>query len=122
MADVTTFTRSGSADWFEKCESDPAAVADSIILDEPVSDGLTHCFVGVQQFDSGGLPDVGSGGSYAISVKLVCSEVWEDVGSIDADDPRTLNFVGNVSAIRAVPDSIAGDPVTYKLVLMGNRR
>lgn len=121
---MTAFTRSGNSDFFEKAESDEVTVATTIEMDEAVSDGMTHCFVGIQQFDVGGLPDVASAGTYAIQVKTLNTEEWETVADspIDATAPVTLNFAANVSSIRAVPTGITGDPVTYKLVLTANRR
>lgn len=122
MATVSTLARRKIANRgaFQYAESDAAGPTDSVSLDHPVSTVVTHIFVGVQMFDAMVGPTVGSAGTFAIEAKSVNTEQWEEVGTIDADGPETLNFSGNISAVRAVPDSLA-DVTTWKLIVTGNR-
>ncbi len=125
MATITTaLTRTGGAELFEKAESARELVADTIEpTDPPIRDSLTHCFIGIQQFDVSGDPVLAGAGTYAVSVKTVNSEVFEAVAGspIDATAPVTLNFAANVSNLRVVPTGIT-TAVTYKVVLIGNGR
>ncbi len=123
MVTVTAFTRSGNGRYFEAANTPVTPIANTHILTAPVSPGMTHCFVGIQQFESDGTtPGLSGAGSYQISVKFVNSEVWEDLsGTIDATAPTTQNFAGNVSAVRCVPTGIT-TVVKYSLHLTANRR
>lgn len=123
MATISTaLVRTGGSQLFEKAESGLELVADTVEpTDPPVRESLTHCFVGIQQFDGAGAPILATAGTYAISIKTVNSEVFEAVpGSpIDGTAPVTLNFAANVSGIRVVPTGVL-TAVTYKVVLSAN--
>lgn len=119
----TAFTRTGNGRFFELAITPVTLVANTHELVAPISPGLSHCFVGIQQFDTDGVtPVLGGAGVYQISVKFINSEVWEDLSStIDATAPSTQNFAGNVSAIRCVPTGIT-TAVNYSLHITANRR
>lgn len=123
MVDTLIGTATSMAPGHHKIVSDLTAVADSVVLTDQVPEHLTHCFVGVHQFDTNGDPAVAGAGSYAIQVQTQpngqgLDDQWEDVSGtpIDATAPVTLNFAAAVKAIRAVPTGIT--TVThYQLVL-----
>ena len=121
MATITEFTSVSDEKWFEQIDSAFGLVADTIELTNPVNRNLPHCFIGIQQFDAGGNAILAGAGTYAISVRTVNSEVFEELpqSPIDATAPCTLNFAANVKAVRAVPTGVT-TAVTYKLVLSAN--
>ncbi len=126
MATSIFFSRAPGSNgrFFEHVIGTHAPVADTIELPVgAVSPGMTHCFVGIQQFESNGTtPDLAGAGTYKISVKFLNSEVWEDLaGTIDGTAPSTMNFAGNVSQVRAVPTGIT-TAVRYSLHVTANRR
>ncbi len=85
-----------------------------------------HCFVACNFFaDSGGTAQaVPTVGSVTIDMLTVNNNpVYDDPGrtSIDASDPTTINFAGNVMQVRATPSGI--DVAThYRIVVTCNER
>ena len=125
MATITDFTSVSDNKWFEIVTSFPALPgSDTIELEFPVSFNLPHCFVCVQQFGAGGDDDpvLGGGSSrYAISVRTLAAEVFEELpeSPVRGNDPESLNFAANISAIRVVPTNVTG-VTTFRLVLTAN--
>ena len=126
MATSILFSRApgSNGQFFEHVIGTQAPVADTIELPVgAVSPGLTHCFVGIQQFEADGVTPVLAGaGAYQISIKTINSKVWENLtGTINATAPSTQNFASNVSQVRAVPTGVT-TAVTYSLHVTANRR
>jgi hypothetical protein len=123
MATISEFTSVSDKKWFEIITSAPALPgSDTIELENPVSFNLPHCFVGVQQFDAGGLPVLGGGSSrYAISIRTLAAGVFEELpeSPVRGNDPRSFNFAANFSAIRVVPANVTG-VTTFRLFLTAN--
>jgi len=81
-------------------------------LDETViPPWLTHCFLSIRFFDSGGLPVTPSGGTLAIEIQTLGNQPnWEDPpeASIDATVPTTIDWAANTNGIRVTPTALTG--------------
>ncbi len=99
-------------------QGDPTT-PDTVEIDDPVNEFLTHHFISIKQYDSAGALDVATAGTYTVTVKTQNAEQFEAISGspIDATAPVTLNFAGNVKAIRVVPAGITGDPTAFEVVL-----
>lgn len=110
-----------SDDIYEQVISSAIAAADTLILEAPLTAGLSHIFVGVQMFDAQGALLVDSAGTFTVTVKTVNTQQWEAVpdGVIDATAPATVDFAANLADIRVVPAALSST-ITYKVIVTGN--
>jgi hypothetical protein len=85
-------------------------------------EALTHVFLGIKMFNSGGTQIVDTTGSFAITVKTVNTNYYESppTATIDATAPTTINWAGNTSAIKVVPTGLT-DTDNYLVVVTANR-
>ena len=124
MATITEDpVRTSDAQLFEEAVSSAILIANTVVLTNPVSNNLSHCFVSVQFFDVSGDPATPTAGTVAITVKTLNSEKFEAVSGspITASAPVTLNFAANVSEIQAVPTGL-DVANNYKLFVTANGR
>lgn len=110
-----------SRDVYEKTTSSAIVLGDTLVLQNPISAGMSHVFIGVQMFNSSGALIIDSAGTFTITVKTVNTEQYEAVsgGVIDATDPSTVSVAANISEIKVVPAALS-DTVTYKVIVTGN--
>lgn len=122
-ATVTGKKSSGRVQLYQAVVSDLANPGDTVAL--AIDPAPSHCFLGVQMFDSAGDPIAAAGaGSFAVAVKTLNSEQFEAPPdpTIDATDPKTINFAGNITSVRVTPSSVAGNDVTtWRVVVTCNR-
>lgn len=107
---------------YEKNVSSSIVLGDSLVLQNPISEGMSHVFIGVQMFDSGGLLIVDAAGTFTVTVKTINTEQFEAVdggGVIDATAPTTVSVGANISEIKVVPAALS-TTVTYKVIVTGN--
>ncbi len=125
---MATITESGtktslnqSVDIYEKNVSSSIVLGDTLILQNPISQGMSHIFIGVQMFNSSGALILDSAGTFTVTVKTVNTEQFEAVvdGVIDATAPTTVSVAANISEVRVVPSALS-DTVTYKVIVTGN--
>ncbi len=83
---------------------------------------LTHVFIGVTMFNSGGTRIVDSTGIFTVTVKTVQSLEEEVPPSnvIDATAPTTVSIAGNITHIKVAPASLT-DTDTYVVTATANR-
>lgn len=101
--------------------ADPSA--DTVEID--VDAGYTHCFIGVQMFDSAGAQiPAATAGTFTIDVKTLSTELFEapPTPTIDATAPLTISVAGNIRQVRVVPAGVVGNDVTtWRVVVTCNR-
>lgn len=110
-----------SDDIYEKNISSAIVLGDTLVLQAPISEGMSHVFIGVQMFDVGGALIVDSAGTFTVTVKTANTQQWEAVtdGVIDATAPTTVSVAANIAEIRVVPAALSST-VTYKVIVTGN--
>jgi hypothetical protein len=125
MATKTIFT-SVSADTninvYEKVTSERALLGDTVELTAPIPEGLSHVFIGVKMYDSGGSQlNADAAGTFTVTVQTANTGVYEAPPSnvIDATAPTTVSVAGNLSKIRVVPASLS-TTVDYEVIITAN--
>lgn len=124
MTTITGKTDAGQAQLYKVAVSEPAdPSADTVEM--VIDPSLTHCFLGIQMFDSAGAPiAAATAGTFAIDVKTINTQQFEAPSSpsIDATAPDTISFAGNIVAVRVVPTAVAGNDITtWRVVVTCNR-
>lgn len=122
---MTEFTSTGRPNYLRRVESEEVVLGDTVVLDLS-TDGdfsaLTHVFLGVQMFNSGGARIVDSAGTFTITIETLNTR-WPEsppTDVIDATAPTTISWAANTYKITVVPDSLS-DTVTYKVVATADR-
>lgn len=121
MVAITTIADKSAGLEAERIVSDRGdpTTPDTVEIDDPVNEHLTHHFIGIKQYDVAGALDIATAGTYTVTVQTQNSEQEEAVSGspIDATAPVTLNFAGNVKKITVTPAGITGDPTEFEVVL-----
>lgn len=122
---MTAFTSKGRPHFFRTVTSAEVGKTDTVEIDLS-NDGdftsLTHIFLGVQMFDSGGAQIEDSAGTFTIDIQTDNTKIYEPppAPTIDATEPTTISWAGNTLKIRVVPLSLSAT-VTYRVVATANR-
>ena len=120
---MTALTETGTPTHMRQVVSDGVAKTVTVTL-APSGDfsALSHVFIGVQMFDSGGLLIVDSAGTFTVTVKLLNTMQFETPASnvISALAPTTVSLQGNVAEIKVVPATLS-DTDTYQVIAIANR-
>lgn len=121
MATITGFDTSSLINFRTKYVSDAATASDTVTL-SGLQEELPHCFLGVQMFNANGTLVLASAGSFAVTVKTLNTEQFEDPPdpTIDATAPTTVSWDGNTVGVSVTPTGVA-DVVTWKVVATFNQ-
>ena len=122
---MTDYTSTGRPQFVRTVTSDEAGKTDTITLDLTADrdfGALTHVFLGVQMFDSGGDPIDDSAGTFTVTIQTINTQKDESptVSVIDATAPVTISWAANTHKIVVVPASLS-TTVTWKIVATANR-
>ena len=120
---MTSLTESGTPSHYRKVVSAAVAKTVTVVLSPSEDFGaMSHVFIGVQMFDSGGLLIVDSAGTFTVTVKLIPTLQSEtpEANVISALVPTTVNVSGNVAEITVVPATLT-DTDTYQVIAIANR-